>query len=87
MVLLGAQRLLEVPPPRVEALLGRRLEAQEGQFLGRQLLRAERRRLQGLPPDTAVEFSPDSQSPPRGPKRSCLAAGRRAGLRPNSLIL
>jgi hypothetical protein len=39
-----------VLPPRVEARLGRRLEAQEGQFLGRQLLRAERRRLQGGQP-------------------------------------
>jgi hypothetical protein len=41
MLLLGAQRLLEVPPPRIEALLGRRIEAQEGQFLGRQLLGTE----------------------------------------------
>jgi hypothetical protein len=47
MLRLGAQRLLEVPSPRVEARLGRRIEAQEGQFLGRQLLRAERRRRQG----------------------------------------
>ena len=30
MVLLGAQLLLERCPPRVEALLGRGLEAQEG---------------------------------------------------------
>ena len=50
MVLLGAQCVLEVPPPRVEDLLSRRLEAQEGQFLGRQLLRAKRRRLQGGQP-------------------------------------
>src|SRR5216683_305267 len=47
MLRLGTQGLLELPPPRVEDLLSRRLEAQEGQLLGRPLLRAERRRFQG----------------------------------------
>jgi len=46
MLFLGAQRLLERRPPRVEARLGLGLEAQEGQGLRRRLLRAERRRIQ-----------------------------------------
>src|SRR5260370_10256070 len=41
----------------------------------------------GLPPDTAVATSPDSQPPSRGPKRTGLPAGPRAALRPDSFML
>ncbi len=41
MVLLGAQRLLDVPPPRVEELLGRGIEAQERHLVRREVLGAD----------------------------------------------